>query len=147
MPQRSSSRLIQLLFAKSILEALVICGVSVAFYFTTTNPYIHGWLDQADSKAVIGWVVDESNPPGRVEVQLFIDGKFVADRAATEFRPDVHASGRANDDWHGFIFNTPLLQVGEHEARVYAVHSARSGMRRTLQIIGKPLRFEIKANR
>ena len=146
MPRRSS-RLIHLLLAKSILEAILITAVAVAFYFATTNPGIRGWLDSADDKTVAGWVVDESNLPNQVEVQLFIDGKFVADKAAADFRPDVHAANRAQDDWHGFVFNTPPLQAGAHEARAYAVHVAPSGMRRTLQLIGKPVRFQIGVKR
>jgi hypothetical protein len=138
-----SSRLIHLLIGKSVVEALLVTGVSVAFYFDTTNPYLRGWLDQADNQSVAGWVVDKANPATRVEVQLFVDGQFAGDRSASEFRPDVHAANRADDDWHGFSFKTPLLQNGEHEARVYAVYVGFGGARRTLQLIGKPLRFQI----
>jgi hypothetical protein len=141
--QQPSSRLIHLLLAKSVLEALLITVVAVAFYFATTNPYVRGWLDRADSKSVSGWVVDESNSPARVEVQLFIDGRFIGDKSAADFRPDVHTANRANDDWHGFAFDIPTLQAGEHEARAYAVHAAHSGTRQTLQLIGKPLRFYV----
>jgi hypothetical protein len=38
------------------------------------------------------------------------------------------------------------LANGEHEARVYAVHRGASTARRTLQIIGKPLRFRVDSN-
>ncbi len=140
----SGSRLIHLLIGKSVIEALLITGVAVTFYFVTTNPYLRGWLDEANRQTVSGWAVDESNLGTRVEVQLFIDDKFVDDRSAAEFRPDVHAARRADDDWHGFIFKTPPLQPGEHEARVYAVHASGGGARRTLQLIGKPLRFRIE---
>jgi len=143
--QQPSSRLIHLLLAKSILEALLITAVAVAFYFATTNPYVRGWLDRVDGQSVSGWVVDESNASARVEVQLFIDGMFVGDKPAADFRPDVHAANRADDDWHGFVFNTPSLQAGEHEACAYAVHAARGGRRQTLQLIGKPLRFRVPA--
>jgi hypothetical protein len=98
-------------------------------------------LDAADKGAVTGWVVDESRPNARVEVQLFVDDHFAAAAIADQFRPDVHEAKRADDDWHGFVFNTPRLSVGNHEARVYAVHTNGSGTRRTLQLIGKPYRF------
>jgi hypothetical protein len=146
MQASSPSKLVHLLIGKSVLEALLITGVSVAFYFATTNPFIRGWLDQGDNHTVSGWVVDESNPAARVEVQLFIDGKFVADQLAAESRPDVRAANRASDDWHGFIFTTPPLQNGEHEACVYAVHASGGGARRTLQLIGKPRRFQINGS-
>jgi hypothetical protein len=81
-----------------------------------------------------------------VEVQLFIDNTFVADAAADQFRPDVREAKRAEDDWHGFVFHTPALRAGEHEARVYAMHSSGAGARRTLQLIGKPFRFRIEGS-
>src|SRR5262249_23535388 len=139
MDTRSRSTLSQLLIAKSMAEALLITAVAVGFYFTTTNPYLRGVLDVANEDTVAGWGVDDEGPSKRVEVQLYIDGSFVADRVAAEFRPDVCAAGKANDDWHGFGFTVSSLSPGEHEARVYAVHAGSS--RQTLQLIGKPLRF------
>jgi hypothetical protein len=56
----------------------------------------------------------------------------------------VYAANRAGDEWHGFVFPTPKLSSGEHEARVYAVHSNGAGSRRTLQLIGKPFRFRVE---
>jgi hypothetical protein len=79
-----------------------------------------------------------------VEVQLFIDEKFTAGTVAGGFRPDVHEARRADDDWHGFVFQTPGLAAGEHEARVYALYSGGAGTRRTLQLVGKPFRFRIQ---
>jgi len=144
MEAHSPAKLVYLLIGKSIFEVLLVGGVSVAFYFGTTNPYLRGWLDQADEKVVSGWAVDESNPGARVELQLFIDGKFIDDQIAAEFRPDVRNANRADDDWHGFMFKSPPLPGGEHEAQVYAVHVSGHATRRTLQLIGKPLRFHIE---
>ncbi len=124
-------------------EALLITAVAVGFYFATTNRHLQGVLDQADNQTVSGWVVDQAKPSEQVEVQLFIDGKFVADAIAAEFRPDVRSAGRAQDDHHGFVFRTPRLAPGEHEARVYALYSSSAGSRQTLQLIGKPFRFRI----
>ena len=141
MDAKSRARLIHLLLSKSIAEALLIAAVAVAFYFATTNPGLRGVLDQADKALVSGWAVDENDPASRVELQLFIDDKFIAAGRADQYRPDVHASNRAADDWHGFSFTSPPLPAGQHEARVYAVHSNDGGARRTLQMIGKPFRF------
>ena len=142
---RSRSKLVHLLISKSMAEALLITAIAVGFYFATTNRYLRGVLDRADSQTVTGWAVDEAHPSARVEVQLYIDDGFVADAPANQFRPDVHEAKRAEDNWHGFVFRTPFLDAGEHEARVYAVHSNGGGARRTLQIIGKPYRFQIAA--
>ena len=143
MDTSSKSKLGHLLIAKSMAEALLITAVSVGFYFVTTNPYLRGVLDYADGRTVAGWAVDEAQPAARVEVQLYIDGIFVADQVAGEFRPDLRAAKRAEDDWHGFVFEVPRIPPGEHEARVYAAHTSGAGARRTLQLIGKPLRFRV----
>ena len=124
-------------------EALLITAVAVGFYFATTNRHLQGVLDRADGQMVTGWAVDQGQPSTRVEVQLFIDEKFVADTVSGQFRPDVHSAGRAEDDWHGFVFQTPQLSSGDHEARVYALYSSGAGSRQTLQLIGKPFRFHV----
>ena len=121
-------------------EALLITAVAVGFFFATTNPNLRGVLDNADRDWITGWAIDEAHPSARVEMQLFIDDKFAGDVTAEQYRPDVHDAKRAPDDWHGFIFKTPRLSAGDHEARVYAVHSNGAGARRTLQLIGKPFR-------
>ena len=141
MNSKSRARLVHLLISKSIAEALLMTTVAVAFFFATTNPSLRGVLDAADKNYVTGWVVDESRASARVEVQLFIDDRFAADAVADKYRPDVHEARRADDDWHGFVFSTPQLTAGNHEARVYAVNANGGGARRTLQLIGKPYRF------
>ena len=140
MDTRSKSKLGHLLIAKSMAEALLITAVSVGFYFVTSNPYLRGVLDHADNQTVAGWAVDEGHPADRVEVQLYVDGIFVGDQAAAEFRPDLREAKRAEDDWHGFVFKLPPIPPGDHEARVYA---SGAGARRTLQLIGKPLRIRV----
>lgn len=145
MKNRSRSKLVHLLISKSMAEALLVTAVAVGFYFATTNRHLRGVLDRADAQTVSGWVVDEAQPATRVDVQLFIDEKFVANTVAETFRPDVHEAHRAEDDWHGFVFQTPpLSDAVEHEARVYALYSSGAGNRQTLQLIGKPFRFRVE---
>lgn len=127
-------------------EALLVTAIAVGFYFATTNRHLRGVLDRADGQTVTGWVVDEAQPARRVQVQLFIDDNFISNTAADQFRPDVHEAKRAEDDWHGFVFQTPGLRPGEHEAQVYALHSSGANTRRTLQLIGKPFRFRLEGN-
>jgi hypothetical protein len=146
MKTQSRSKLVHLLISKSMAEALLVTAIAVGFYFATTNRHLRGVLDRADSQTVTGWVVDESRPATRVEVQLFIDDTFIADAAADQYRPDVREAKRAEDDWHGFVVQTPALRAGEHEARVYALYASGAGSRRTLQLIGNPFRFRVAGN-
>lgn len=139
----SRAGLLNVIIGKSVIEALLVTFVAAGFYLSTTSASLRGWLDQADAQTISGWAVDEDNPGRRVEVQLFIDDQFIEQRAAADFRPDVRQAGRANDEWHGFVFRTPPLTTGEHEARVYLLHHGASPVRKTLQIIGKPLRFTV----
>ncbi|HYX29229.1 MAG TPA: hypothetical protein VE863_11735 [Pyrinomonadaceae bacterium] len=143
MNDKARARLIHLLILKSMAEALLVTAIAVGFYFATTNPNLRGVLDKADASSVTGWAVDESNSATHVEIQLFIDDVFVADGMANQYRPDVHNAKRADDDWHGFIFHTPQLIAGDHQARVYAVHVNGGRSRRTLQLIGKPYKFHV----
>jgi hypothetical protein len=138
--------LAQYLIAKTFIEALLVGALAVGFYLTAFNPYFRGTVDEANSRHVYGWVVNERAPAMRAEVQLYIDGRFAASRVADLPRPDVKAAGRAADQWHGFDFEMPPLEPGEHEARIYVVHESGEGERRTLQLIDRPVRFHKQAN-
>ena len=141
MSRISRATFAKLLIGKSICEGLLVTTVAAGLFLVTTNTALHGWLERADVQTISGWAVDDSNPGGRVEVQLFIDDNFIEQRTANELRSDLHQANRAPDDWHGFVFKTPQLTVGEHEARVYVLHRGATSSRRTLQIIGNPIRF------
>ena len=138
-------RLSRALVAKSVAEVLFVAALFAAFSYAHFHPKFRGAVDVADARTVEGWVVDEAEPSRQVEVQLFIDGQFVAQRRAELLRPDVLAAGRAASAEHGFRFDTPPLaaRASEYEARVYALHAATGGERRTLNQIGKTLRFRV----
>ncbi|HKQ51310.1 MAG TPA: hypothetical protein VJT74_03005 [Pyrinomonadaceae bacterium] len=139
------ARLVHFLIGKALVETLLVGALAVGFYLTAFTPYFRGSLDVADSRHIAGWAVNQNEPHARVEVQLYVDGRFVAHRAADAPRPDVLAAGRAADETHGFVFDTPPLPAGMHEARVYAVHASGEGQRRTLQLVDKPLTFNVAA--
>ena len=142
---RKRERLTNFLIGKSILEALFVGTLAIAFYLTAFTPFFRGSLDLADARSIAGWAVSQADPQSHVEVQLYIDARFAGNGRANLARPDVKAAGRAADENHGFAFETPPLAAGQHEARVYAVHSSGEGQRRTLQLIGKPLVFNVTA--
>jgi hypothetical protein len=144
LPRRR--RLTYYLIVKTIFDVLLVAVLALGFYLTAFNPYFHGWVDDANSRWIRGWVIDSREPAEEVEAQLYIDGRFVESQPANQQRPDIVASRLAENEPHGFFFNTPSLEEGEHEARIYAVHVSGEGVRRTLQLIGKPFRFITEAN-
>jgi len=135
-----TSRLVHLLIGKSILETLLVGGLAVFSFMTILPPFFHGWGEVTGS-GIAGWVVNNGEPWERVEVQLFVDGKFIADGIANQSRPDVSAAGWARDPWHGYTFRLDTLSRGYHEARVYALHDSGAGARKSLQLVGDQIPF------
>lgn len=135
-----STRLVHILIGKSIAETLVVGALAVFTFITVLPPYFHGWGEVTET-GISGWVVDNASPWERVEVQLFVDGKFVANGIADKYRPDVSAAGWAKDAWHGYTFNLASPGPRYHEARVYALHDSGTGIRKSLQLVGDPIFF------
>ncbi|HJX93202.1 MAG TPA: hypothetical protein VJ372_22095 [Pyrinomonadaceae bacterium] len=142
-----SLKLIHLLIGKAIAETFLVSVIAVGFYVTAFPPTFHGWSEAvSETQSIAGWVVNDASPWERVDVQLFVDNKFVGEQTADLSRPDVQVAGWANDDWHGFSFQCSELTPGPHEARVYAVHQSGNGKRYTLQLLGDPLVFNVETN-
>lgn len=139
------NRLVNVLLAKSLAESVLVGAITVVFFIDVFPPFFRGW-GEATPKSIAGWVVNNDAPWERVEVQLFIDETFVANAVAHRSRPDVVAAGWAQDEWHGFEFEVYNVPPGEHEARVYALHSSGGGVRNTLQLLGDPIRFRKTAD-
>jgi hypothetical protein len=135
-------KLVNLLIAKSILDTVLVGAIAVVVYTRSFPPTFHGWGEAvAESQSISGWVVDHAEPWRRVEVQLFVDGKFVGTQVAQLSRPDVVAAGWGKDEWHGYNFRVGGQPSGPHEARVYALH--QSGERYTLQMMGDVIKFRV----
>ncbi len=135
-----STTLIHVLIGKSIAETLLVGALAVFAFITILPPYFHGWGEPI-SDGISGWVVNNAAPWDRVEVELFVDGKFTAAAMANESRPDVSATGWAKDQWHGYTFRLTSLGPRYHEARVYALHNSGSGAHKSLQLVGDPIPF------
>ena len=133
--------LVHILIGKSIFETLLVVCLAV-FFFLDAFPRFHGW-GEVTPQSISGWVVNNRDPWHRVEVQLFLDDKFAGLAVANESRMDVFAAGWSKDEWHGFTFPISLLPAGTHEARVYALHESGQGARKTLQLVGDPIRFVV----
>jgi hypothetical protein len=134
-------QLVNLLIGKSILETLFVAALAVIVWTNAFPPTFHGWGEAINSQAIAGWAVNNASRWERVEVQLFIDGKFYASQVAQLSRPDIVKAGWAKDEWHGYNFTVAGLTPGRHEARVYALH--RSGAGITLQLLGDPIHFVV----
>lgn len=139
-----SRKLVHVLIGKSIVEALLVGALAVFTFITVFPPHFHGWGEVTDT-AIAGWAVNNLEPWQRVQVQLFINGQFVATSVAELERPDVSMAGWASDPWHGYAFPVPTLPVGRHEARIYALHESGAGSRKSLQLLGEPLIFAVES--
>ena len=136
--------LVNILIGKAISETLLVGVLAVGFYITVFPPTFHGWGEaQTQSKSIAGWAVNNAAPAQRVEVQLFVDDKFVAAGVADLSRPDVRDAGWAQDEWHGYNFPIPDFEPGSHFAKVYAVQQSGRGTRYTLQMLGDPIWFSV----
>jgi hypothetical protein len=143
--KKPTSKLVNLLIAKSMLETVLVGTIAVVVYLNAFPPVFQGWGEAvAETQTIHGWVVNYARSWERVEVQLFIDGRFLEKEEATHSRPDIVAAGWSSDEYHGYGFAVPKMEPGIHEARVYALHGSGNGARYTLQLVGDPIRFEIK---
>ena len=94
--------LIRLLAAKSIFELLFVCVLAVGFYLSAFPGSFRGALDEADAQQVSGWAMDRSAHENAIEVQLFINGQFIAEGTANIPRPDVVSAGLALEPAQSF---------------------------------------------
>jgi len=133
--------LVNVLIVKSILDTVLVSTIAVVVYLNAFPPTFHGWGEAVvEERSIAGWAVNNADPWQRVEVQLFVDGKFAGTQLAQLSRPDVAAAGWSKDEWHGYRFDLKLA-AGAHEVRVYAVHASGSGY--TLQLLGDPIRVNV----
>ena len=144
---KPTASLVNVLIAKSILETVLVGTIAVVVWMKVFPPTFHGWGEAVvEARSISGWVVDDRDQWRRVEVQLFIDGRFVGTQVAGLSRPDVVSAGWAKDEWHGYSFVVPDLSPGPHEARVYALHASGEGARYTLQLLGDPIPFQVNGD-
>jgi hypothetical protein len=135
---------LQIVFAALACLTLSAGGYAVWAEYANFPPHFRGFDELTRRGEVAGWAVDAARPEARVEVQLYVDGRFAAHGLASLPRPDVVAAGRTKDESCGYSFALPALPAGEHEARVYALHAPGVGARTLIQL-GNPLRFTTDA--
>lgn len=143
--KKPSTSLVHILIGKSIIETLLVGALAVFTFITILPPYFQG-ASEITEMGVAGWAINHADPWARVEVQLFINGRFIAQTVANKSRPDVLTAGRSRDEWHGYVIPISALGQGTHEARIYALHDSGKGARKTLQLLGSPVQFFIDSN-
>jgi hypothetical protein len=136
---RTRGRLMKLVAAKLALDLLFVCALAVYTHAVTYRTGFDGALEHVDGRGARGWAVDLERPGEPVEVQLFLNGEFVAAATATAPRPDDAPGDSRGGVRRSYVFE--FQRSGEYEARVYAVRAGRGGARRTLQQIGEPKHF------
>jgi hypothetical protein len=113
--------------------------------FSTFSPQLRGAIDIADQTRIAGWVHDPQTPDQPIEVQLFIDGKFIATERADERRDDLVRTGVTTQPNHGFNISVEALTLpnGEHQAQVYAVREAVGANKILLPVTTAPHTFQV----
>ena len=146
MKSQISNLKLQAAFAALVCATAAAGAWAVWVEYSSFPPHFRGFGEVTRRGEVAGWAVDVSRPGARVEVELYVDGRFVAHGVAALPRPDVSAAGRAADPDCGYRFPLPPLAEGPHEARVYALHAPGPADLRTLKQLGDPLRFRAGAD-
>lgn len=120
-----ATKLLRAVLAKAGLEFLLLLLVASFAFYTHLTPPIRGAIDVANATRIAGWAYDPREPAAHLEVQLFIDDRFVSVRQADELREDLVRAGAAQNAQHGFTFPVPALQLpqGKHRVAVYAVRA------------------------
>jgi hypothetical protein len=133
---------LQIVYAALACLTLAVGAHAVWTEYARFPPHFRGFGEVTRKSEVAGWAVNAARPDSRVEVQLYVDGRFAARDVALLPRPDVLAAGRASDANCGYRLALPPLPAGEHEARVYAVQADAPGELRTLRQLGNALPFQ-----
>lgn len=139
-----AKRLLTAVSLKAFVEIVFICVIVSYAALSNFHPSLRGAIDIADTQRVTGWVFDPSAPDTSVEVQLFVDGEFVAVRRADEVRVDLVSAGAAPGPNHGFSFSLNLMrpEPGRHHVQVFAVRDALGRARVLLPVAKAPVTFE-----
>lgn len=140
-----ATKLLRAILAKSFVEVILVCVVVTLAAFSTFSPQLRGAIDVADQTQISGWVNDPRLPEMALEVQLFIDGKFIASQLADDRRDDLVSAGVTTRPNHGFNFALEpfKLPAGEHSAQVFAVRDAAGASKILLPVTAEPRTFQI----
>ena len=138
-----AAKLLRAVIVKSFVEVILVCVVVSLAAFSTFSPQLRGAIDVADQTRIAGWVNDPWSPTRSLEVQLFIDGKFIASQLADQPRADLVSAGVTTGPNHGFNFRLEQFNIssGKHSAQVYAVREAAGSSKILIPVTASPMTF------
>jgi len=142
---RLATRLLRAVLVKLFAEILFVCAVVSFAAFAYFNPALRGEIEVVNSERVEGWAYNPLATDERLEVQLFIDDRFVAaTRADRQHDGLVARAGRQVDHCFSFTLAGQPLSTGRHRAQVYVVHGTPGSSRTLLPITKRGRLFEVK---
>ncbi len=74
--------------------------------YELTSPVFQGNFDAVNCQTISGWAWDKNQPNIPVNVDIYVDGKWVATITANQFRQDLLNAGIGNG-YHGFSYAIP----------------------------------------
>ena len=141
-----ATKLLRAVLAKAGIEIAFVCVVATIAAFHNASPLLRGAIDAADQTHVAGWAYDPLTPKAALEVQLFIDDRFVRTVRAEQARPDLVKADVTTTAAHGFHFEftgAPLAP-GNHAAQVYALRNAAGKNKALIPLSKEPVPFLVK---
>ncbi len=131
-----ANRLLKAVILKLLVEILFVCAATSIAAFAYFNPALRGEVELADAQRVEGWACDPLSTARPLEVQLFIDNRFIAATVADRVREDLITARLLRRVPFGFSFelNPLALDPGRHRVQVYVVYPAPGGAKTLVPI-------------
>ena len=141
-----ATRLLRAVLVKAGLELGFLCVIATVAAFHNSSPLLRGAIDEANQAHVAGWAYDPLTPKAVLDVQLFIDERFIRTARADAQRPDLVAAGVTKMAAHGFSFELTdvPLSPGNHTAQVYALRNAAGKNKALIPLSQEAVTFQVK---
>lgn len=136
-------KLTRLLLAKAALDFVIVVWLAASFASATLTPIEAGRIEKIDGEVRGRFTAKAQHRDA--DVQLFIDEVFVTSTRVRCEAEDVKADARAASPCE-FSFALPPLAAGDHEAAVYVAGADAGEARRSLRIVGEPVRFRVESS-
>jgi hypothetical protein len=140
-----ATRLLRGVLMKAALEIGFVCVIATLAAFHNASPLLRGALDVAEASHVAGWAYDPLTPDAPLDVQLFVDERFIATQRAEKLRVDLVKAGATPNAAHGFHFDLTQVSLakGTHTAQVYAVRNAAGKNKSLIPLSKTPHVFQV----